>query len=260
MIDPLAWFRRRPADPSPEPPAVPPGLRVYAVGDVHGRADLLETLLAEIEADDRARGPAETHLVMLGDLIDRGPDTARILERLRERPPGFARLHLILGNHEEMLLRQIDEPDPDALAQFMRYGGRETLESYGVPERMLILHDRHLPQEIMAYVPEADVAFLRSFSHSVRFGDYLFVHAGIRPGVPIDEQRPSETRWIRGAFLESEADHGAVVVHGHTITAEPEIRHNRIGIDTGAYASGILTALALEGTDRWLIATQGEPG
>ena len=255
----LFGFGGRQAAPAARPaPRIAEGLRVYAIGDVHGRFDLLRTLLDAIAADDRARGPAETHVVMLGDLIDRGPQSAEIIDFFLKRMPDFARFHFILGNHEEMLLKLIDAPSAEDAAHFLRYGGRETFESYGVPQLMLDLPERYPVEALADHVPEAHRAFLRGFGDAVRFGDYLFVHAGIRPGIAIEEQAPADLRWIRQAFLESEADHGMVVVHGHTISEAPEIRSNRIGIDTGAYASGVLTALGLERGERWLLAT--DPG
>ena len=237
-------------------PSTPEGIRIYAIGDVHGRLDLLHDILAQIEADDVARGRAETHLVMLGDLIDRGPDSAGVVELFRATPPPFlSEVHLVMGNHEEMLLRLIDEPSPEALTHFLRYGGYQTLESYGTPERMLELPELYPIEALLAFVPPEDSGFLRTFAESVQLGDYLFVHAGIRPDVPLAEQVGSDLRWIRAPFLTSDADHGVTIVHGHTISSKPEMRANRIGIDTGAYASGILTAVGLDRYDQWLLAT-----
>lgn len=237
--------------------SLPDGMRAYAIGDVHGRLDLLTILLERIEEDDGSRAPADTHLIMLGDLIDRGPDSAGVVEMLRSAAPSFAQLHPIMGNHEEMLLRMIDAPSGEEMAQFIRYGGYETLASYGAPETMLEIPERYPADALTAFVPEAHRDFLRTFVDSVRLGDYLFVHAGIRPEVPIDRQAPLDLRWIRREFLDSDADHGVTVVHGHTISAKPEMRANRIGIDTGAYASGVLTALGLERNAQWLISTGG---
>ena len=251
----VALFGRGRREEAQRNAAVPPGERVYAVGDVHGRFDLLQQLLEEIEADDRARGPAETHVVMLGDLIDRGPDSAAIVDFFLSRLPSFARFHFVMGNHEEMLLTVLDDPASPGLAHFLRFGGRETFESYRVPQRMLDLYEDHASGDFASYVPDEHRTFLAGFADWVRIGDYLFVHAGVRPDVPLDEQVGADLRWIRGSFLASGADHGAMVVHGHTITAEPEMRANRIGIDTGAFASGVLTALGLEGTERWLLQT-----
>jgi serine/threonine protein phosphatase 1 len=235
--------------------AVPDGQRVYAIGDVHGRLDLLQDLLRRVEADNAGRAAAETHVVMLGDLIDRGPQSAEVIDLFLSGPPAFARFHFLMGNHEEMLLKQIYEPSEQEMLHFLKYGGRETFESYGVPQRVLDMPERYSFEGITNAVPESHRSFLTSMEDMVRIGDYLFVHAGIRPDVPLHEQSPSDLRWIRGLFLDSEIDHGVVVVHGHTIVDEPHVRRNRIGIDTGAYMSGRLTALGLEGSDRWLIAT-----
>jgi serine/threonine protein phosphatase 1 len=245
--------------PAPPPPtwSVPAGMRIYAVGDVHGRLDLLRDLLAAIEADAAARPSAETHVIMLGDLIDRGPDSAGIVDFFLNTPPAFASIHQLMGNHEEMLLKLIDTPTEELMAHFLRYGGRETFESYDVPQIMLDLPERYPASALLDHIPAAHRAFFRAMGDAIRVGDYLFVHAGIRPDVPLEEQSPSDVRWIRNPFLESAVDHGVIVVHGHTITATPELRANRIGIDTGAYASGTLTALGLEESHRWLIATGG---
>jgi serine/threonine protein phosphatase 1 len=255
------WRRKAEAAAPPRPPAeVPPGQRIYAIGDVHGRFDLLQDLIARIEADNSTRGQAETHVVMLGDLIDRGPQSREIVDLFLKGAPAFAEWHFVQGNHEEMLLRMIDEPDSSALPHFLRYGGRETFESYGAPQLVLDMPDRYAPDTLPFYVPEAHRAFMREMHDGVQFGDYFFTHAGIRPGVPLPEQDRQDLRWIRREFLDSEADHGVVVVHGHTVLEEVEIKPNRIGIDTGAYRTGRLTALGLEGAERWLIQAQGEPG
>lgn len=236
-------------------PQIPPGLRVYAIGDVHGRFDLLRDLLRRIQRDNATRGDAETHVVMLGDLIDRGPESAEIIDFFLAGPPSFAHFHFVMGNHEEMLLKQIYDPSEESMAHFLRFGGRETFESYGVPQRVLDMPDRYSFAGLTDAIPARHRAFLSAMEDMVRFGDYLFVHAGIRPDVPIDEQRASDLRWIRAQFLYSDVDHGVMVVHGHTITDEPELRPNRIGIDTGAFQSGRLTVLGLEAGEKWLIAT-----
>jgi serine/threonine protein phosphatase 1 len=258
----LFFWRKKaeePVPPEPRPPAaIPPGQRVYAIGDVHGRYDLLTDLLGKIASDDEARGPAQTHIVLLGDLIDRGPQSREIIEMFLKAAPD--QFHFIMGNHEEMLLKLIDDPDSPHMPQFLRYGGRETFESYGAPQTVLDMPDRFTPDTLPSYVPDTHRAFLREMHDGVQFGDYFFTHAGIRPGVPLTEQARQDLRWIRKEFLESEADHGVIVVHGHTVLEEVEMLPNRIGIDTGAYATGILTALGLEGTEKWLLQAVGEPG
>jgi serine/threonine protein phosphatase 1 len=250
--------KRHAADAAKPDPRVPDGVRVYAIGDVHGRFDLLTDLLRQIEADTAARGDAATQVVMLGDLIDRGPQSRQVIELFVDHRPAFAHFHFLMGNHEEMLLRLAEDPDAPGMDKFLRFGGRELLESYDVPQHMLDLPDLYAHRDLIGHIPGAHLRFLSAAQQAVRFGDYLFVHAGIRPGIPIDEQSASDLRWIRAEFLDSDADHGVVVVHGHTVTATPDVRPNRIGIDTGAYASGMLTALCLDGTDRWWLSTAGD--
>lgn len=247
---------RRPARPSSRGRSIPVGQRVYAVGDVHGRLDLMIDLLARIETDDQARGPAETHVIFLGDLVDRGPRSAQIIDYVGNGLPAFATFHFIMGNHEEAMLRAL-EGDADAAMGWLQFGGLETLMSYGAPVSALNPFDPDFARELRRHVPLEHLKLLASFEDSIAFGDYLFVHAGIRPGNPLDRQDGSDLRWIRREFLESRRDHGAIVVHGHTISAEPELLDNRIGIDTGAYATGRLTALGLEAADRWILDTAG---
>jgi serine/threonine protein phosphatase 1 len=238
--------------------ALPEGARAYAVGDVHGRADLFAALVDAIEADDAARGEANTTVVLLGDLVDRGPDSARVIALARDWQ-AKRRVRILMGNHEEMFLEALESEE--VLRQFLRYGGRETLLSYPIdPEAYTRAGLAETQALALAAVPAADLAFIATFEDQVRLGDYLFVHAGIRPGVALEDQRPSDLRWIRETFLSHAGSFGPVVVHGHTIYAETEVRANRIGIDTGAYASGRLTALGLEGTARWTIEAREEGG
>jgi serine/threonine protein phosphatase 1 len=240
-------------------PAGARGYRAYAVGDVHGRVDLLEHILAKIHADLQRRPAPRTLLVFVGDLVDRGPSSAQVIERLRcYRRDGVEPVFL-LGNHEEVLLR-ILAGDSSVVDSWLKFGGLQCLQSYGVTlARIRGRSAEQVVELVQATVPKEHVEFLETFADSCRFGDYLFVHAGIRPGVEVDQQSQSDLRWIREPFLFDESDHGFVVVHGHTITDEVDERPNRIGIDTGAYRSGVLTALAVEGTERWLIDTSGGP-
>lgn len=235
-------------------PSVPVGMRVYAIGDVHGRYDLLLRLLDLIQTDSRERGGGPTELVFLGDLIDRGPQSADVVAHLLECPPAFARCHFILGNHEEALIDSVRGPG-EGRAGWLTFGGLETLESYGIAQATSAAGGIMLDQALQARIPAAHIDFIQSFHDSIHIGDYLFVHAGIRPGVALDRQDPHDLRWIRAEFLRDMSDHGAMVVHGHTISEHPEFRPNRIGIDTGAYRTGTLTSLGLEGEDRWIIAT-----
>lgn len=232
------------------------GMRAYVVGDIHGRLDLLEQLLEKIH-DDMARRPArKVLLVFVGDLIDRGPSSAQVLERLRTYNHRSVETVFLLGNHEEVLLR-ILKGEAELITKWRWFGGTECLESYGVQTAKLAeLNDEEALDIVRKAIPQEHVEFLETFDDSCRFGDYLFVHAGIRPGVEIDQQRQSDLRWIREPFLFDETDHGFVVVHGHTIRPEVEKRPNRIGIDTGAYKSGVLTALAIERSETWLLDTR----
>ena len=231
----------------------PPGSRAYAIGDVHGRLDLLDALLASIEEDSRSRRAAKTFIIFLGDLVDRGPDSRGVVDRLLNYRPDFARLVYLMGNHEEFLLNVIDG-DMDLVGNWLTYGGEECAASYGISQGWLLnAAAGSICQELGKRVPAGHTAFLRSFGDSFRFGEYLFVHAGIRPGVALEDQRPEDLRWIREEFLNDRTDHGVIVVHGHTIVAAPEERRNRIGIDTGAYRSGVLTAVAVQGAERWYL-------
>jgi len=237
-------------------PAGPRGYRAYAVGDIHGRLDLLEQLLGKIHDDIASRKSRKILLVFVGDLIDRGPDSAQVVERLRTyEHPGVQAIFL-LGNHEEVLLRILGG-EADLITKWRSFGGRECLTSYGVDARKLAsMSEEDALAVVRGAIPKEHVEFLETFDDSCRFGDYLFVHAGIRPGVEIDQQRQTDLRWIREQFLFDETDHGFIVVHGHTIRPQVEVRSNRIGIDTGAYRTGVLTALAIEGSDSWLLDTR----
>ena len=237
-------------------PAGPDGYRAYAIGDIHGRIDLLDGLLAKIEADIASRRSSENFIIFLGDLIDRGPDSAAVVERLRTYGPGDATTVFLSGNHEEVMLRILAGERGSLLADWLKFGGAECLTSYGLDPAVLAAQGEAAAlKAIKAGVPHAHAEFLASFADTFRFGDYLFVHAGIRPGLAIADQTPTDLRWIREPFLEDDKDHGFVVVHGHTISSKVEERANRIGLDTGAYRTGILTALAVEGSERWFLDT-----
>lgn len=247
-------LRRSPAKPAFPIPAVPDGQRVYAIGDIHGRDDLFAALIEQIEEDDAARDPAETSIVLLGDLIDRGPASAAVVERafaLAQRRS----VRLLTANHEEVFLKALGG-SVDALRFFCRIGGEETIWSYGIvgDAYRAMSFDELLPA-LQGAVPDHHRAMLEAAEDHVQIGDYLFVHAGIKPGVELAGQKPSDLRWIREPFLDDPRWHGALVVHGHTITDAVDERPNRIGIDTGAYASGKLTAIGMAGTDRWFLET-----
>jgi serine/threonine protein phosphatase 1 len=249
-------FRATPIKPRP---AVPENCRFYVVGDIHGRLDLFTALIDAIERDVHSSPPAQITVVLLGDLIDRGPDSAGVVERaLRWREQRD--VILLAGNHEEMFLNSFE--DLGVLRHFLRHGGRQTVLSYGVDREVYDSATFEQLQEMMrAKVPREHLDFLSSASDHLEAGDYLFVHAGISPDVPLADQQKHHLRWIREPFLDHSAPYSHFVVHGHTITDGIDARSNRIGIDTGAYRTGQLTALVLEGADRRLLqTTENEQG
>lgn len=221
---------------------VPEGKIVYAVGDIHGRLDLLDRTISSIEAHARRQPAALTkRIVFLGDYVDRGPESAGVLERLIVSPPAGFDCIFLRGNHEQAMLDFLDADIPDPT--WLRYGGIAALASYGIAAAgrpPLAIRDA-----MRSGIPSAHIDFLRCLKFYTVEGGYLFVHAGIRPGIPLERQIPHDCLWIREAFLTDETTHPWRVVHGHTISDIPEIRQNRIGIDTGAYASGVLTTLVL---------------
>lgn len=236
------------------PASVPAGQIVYAIGDVHGRADLLTELFEQIETDRRARSEPEATVIMLGDLIDRGPQSAQAIDLCLDRPPTNCAMRYLLGNHEEMMLTALDG-SLEGLRFWMRNGGIEAMESYGVPDRIFGERGDTILGDFAPRVPPRHLRLLRRMEDCIVIGDYGFVHAGVRPGVELAQQKASDLRWIRDRFLDHEGDFGAVIVHGHTITDGVDHRANRIGIDTGAYESDVLTAVGLCGTDRWFLHT-----
>lgn len=238
----------RPADDRPPAPCVPPGERYYVIGDVHGRRDLLDALAEAIEADDGAAPLADSTVVLLGDLIDRGNDSAGVI-RLVRKWQKKRRIRVLMGNHEEMFLQSFE--DKEVLRHFLKHGGRETILSFGLSRKQFNTLDiDRLFSELHKLVPPKIRQFLGSFEDVIVAGDYLFVHAGIDPTLPLDQQRRSDYLWIRERFLRHKGPLPKVVVHGHTIYDEVMDRGTRIGIDTGAFRTGILTALVLEGSDR----------
>jgi serine/threonine protein phosphatase 1 len=236
-----------------------PGYRAYVIGDVLGRADLLGELIAIIKTDVVMRpGPGIDVVVYLGDYIDRGPQSRQVIDLILSGPlPGFAEVRL-QGNHEETLLRFLG--DSSVGPGWSAHGGDATLLSYGVRARAdLVGLDRYedMRRQLVALMPPAHVDFLHGLALSCTAGGYLFVHAGIRPGVAADRQLPVDLLWIRDDFLDSAQDYGQVVVHGHTPSDEPEVHRNRIGIGIGtnAFVSGRLTCLVLEGERRQFLFT-----
>ena len=225
-------------------------MRIYAIGDIHGQDRLLVDMLQSIADDIDALPPARNVLVFLGDLIDRGPDSASVVDRLSVLDDHRFKTVFITGNHEEVLLRILDG-DSSLVRDWLRFGGLQCAESYGVdPGQLRAMNDREVGRRIRDAIPESHSRFFRSFADSFSAGDYLFVHAGIRPGLPIEQQSLADLRWIRSPFLECQDCHPQVVVHGHSISNDVEFLEGRIGIDTGAYRSGVLSAIVLEGSDR----------
>ncbi|HEY9215071.1 MAG TPA: metallophosphoesterase family protein [Ancylobacter sp.] len=223
---------------------IPDGIRVYAIGDVHGRLDLLRRLLDKIVHDGAMA--ANARIIFLGDYIDRGADSRSVLDMLiagvAER--GWTCLK---GNHEAMLLAALDGSlEWDV---WLVNGGAETLFSYGIASRELVAAGKahELGDAVLAAIPTAHIDFMRNLDLTLTLGDYFFCHAGIRPGVALDRQVEGDLLWIRDVFTQSTADHGKRIVHGHTPTIEPEILPNRINIDTGAYLTNRLSCVVLEG-------------
>jgi serine/threonine protein phosphatase 1 len=239
----LAWNVVRSTQPGR--PRLPPGRRIYAIGDIHGRADLLAKLLARIDQDLRARPTSEAVQVLLGDYIDRGSSSRQVIDMLIARRRKH-NLMLLMGNHEEFVLQFLR--DPRLLSQWTSIGGLNTVLSYGVtpPSSQDVKSERDVAAAFLESLPENHRRFLRGLALSFSCGDFFFVHAGVRPGIPLREQSQHDLLWIRDEFLLHEEDFGKIVVHGHTPTREPDIRPNRINIDTGAYATGRLTCLVLE--------------
>jgi serine/threonine protein phosphatase 1 len=224
---------------------VPKGTRIYAIGDVHGRADLLSELLERIDADLESR-PVHQHVhVFLGDYIDRGPQSREVLDLIIARRRHHHAICL-KGNHETLITKFLEQPS--ALSNWRHLGGFNTLLSYGITPSVnpSVAEQEECAAALNQNLPESHRAFLESLALSYECGDFFFVHAGVRPGVPLNRQLERDLLWIREDFLIHEADFDKMIVHGHTPVSQPDIRPNRINIDTGAYATGTLTCLVLE--------------
>lgn len=256
-----SWFtklgRRRPRQTrAPILSSVPEGTIVYAIGDIHGRLDLLQKLEAMIERDAAGIDASRRLIVCLGDFVDRGDDSFGVIEHLLQAAPGAFERICLIGNHESYFLRFFD--DRTVAGAWLANGGRATLSSYGVPPPSgfgIDGNSEEMQAELRTRVPASHLAFLQSLALSHREGDYFFVHAGVRPGVLIDRQDPDDLMWIREEFLADQRDFGAVVVHGHSIRPAPENLANRIGVDTGAYTTGRLSCVVLRGSERRFLST-----
>jgi len=258
-LDPfMFWKRKSRAVPSLRNNfAIPQGQRVYAIGDIHGRDDLFAELIELIRADNAARGPAKVSLILLGDLVDRGPQSAEVVERAINLRAEFDDMRLLIGNHEECFLAALTG-DVRRLRYFMRIGGDATVSSYWNDDESLAKASfEEVAERLAQLVPTEHVRFLETGEDVIEIGEYVFVHAGIRPGVPMEKQSLVDLRWIRDDFLVDDRDHGMMIVHGHTICDDVDEWPNRIGIDTGAYRSGVLTAIVLEGDERRYLKTVG---
>lgn len=234
--------------------ATPDGMRLYAIGDVHGRFDCLTTLHKMI-ADEIARDrPADWRIIHLGDYVDRGPQSREVLDFLARAQTADERNITLLGNHDEGMLKFLADPlDADV---FIDFGGFDTAASYGVELRTMPrreLFESH--RQLIEAVPEHHFALLRDMPRSVSFGDFFFCHAGIRPGTALDAQSAHDLCWIRREFLDHLQLYDKVIVHGHTPCREPETCPNRINVDTKAFATGRLTALVMESTEKRFIST-----
>jgi serine/threonine protein phosphatase 1 len=244
----------------PRPPRAPEGICVYAVGDIHGELECLEVLMGRIDAHAqqvREEFGLEPVVVFLGDYVDRGRNSRAVLDLLigLEGGDGGRRRHRFLkGNHEEAMLDFLRRPAEGA--PWLRFGGVETLASYGIRTSVGLsdpVRLADLSRRLATALPPSHLAFLEGLETMVLLGDYAFVHAGIRPGVPFERQAPDDLLWIRDAFLASGRDHGKVVVHGHTIVEKVQFLDNRIAVDTGAYATQRLSCVAIHDATRTVI-------
>lgn len=230
---------------------IPEGRFVVAVGDTHGRLDLLDRLWPQIEDLARQSAARERTIVFLGDYIDRGPQSRELVDRLLAGFSGFEAIFL-KGNHDDTLLQFLNDPN---LGEVWRnFGGLETLKSYGIEHRLGSSWGQ-TRAELLQRLPSEHLRFFQTLRLHYACGDYLFVHAGVRPGLLLEHQSERDLLWIRDEFLDSSMSFGRIVVHGHTPEKEPVVRANRIGIDTGAYMTGVLTALVLEGRTRRFLST-----
>lgn len=247
-------FSSRPSAPAA---SLPDDCVIYAVGDVHGRADLLDRLHGKIAADAAGRPHSRKLLIYLGDYVDRGLESRQVLDRLIEPPEDGLERILLKGNHEDAMLQFLE--DTGIGASWMGFGGDATLYSYGVdvfatpPEGVERLD--FIQQRLRANMPDSHRDLLAGLKLWHTEGDYYFCHAGVRPGVALEAQDAQDLMWIRDEFLQHRKPYGKVVVHGHSIETQPVVTANRIGIDTGAFATGVLTALVLAGEERSFLAT-----
>ncbi len=245
------------SDSDPDWAVLAPGDLVYAIGDIHGRADLLDRLYRKIRAHGEDEAPGRRAVVHLGDYVDRGPDSRGVIDRVMAPPlPGFEVVSL-LGNHEFLMRGFLQDPVVFGPG-WMANGAAATMASYGVAPPKRADDQAELIRASAALddaLPPAHRRFLDTLPLLHRAGIFAFVHAGVRPGIALDRQAPDDLIWIRDEFLRSPDNHDAIIVHGHSITLEPDFQPNRIGIDTGAYRSGKLTAVCLRHGPPYILQT-----
>jgi serine/threonine protein phosphatase 1 len=236
-------------------------MTIYAIGDIHGHLDLLHAAHDRVAADRAREGTEDAALIHLGDLVDRGPDSAGVVACLRALVAQDPRVTVLKGNHDNMFALYAQDPPradpnlrPDLDWLHPRLGGRETLASYGIDPD---LPPADLHRETLCAVPQADIAFLCALPLSVAQDGVLAVHAGLRPGLALADQAPGDLYWIRDAFLNDRSDHGALVVHGHSPVKQVELHPNRLAVDTGAAYGGPLSAVAIEGRAVFLLTDRG---
>ena len=256
-------FKRKPRIAAPQQPETPRGTVAWAIGDIHGRLDLLKPLVEAILADAAASAAERKVVVFLGDYVDRGPDSRDVIRYLADLPTDRGvEWRFLKGNHEEAMLDFLE--DPSAGARWCEYGGDATLASYGLrpPElKHKVEAWARVSNDLDHKLTPRERAFLEELELSLSIGDYFFSHAGARPGVPLERQTERDLMWIRNSFLDSDVAFEKVVVHGHTPTREVHVDQRRIGVDTKAYDSGMLSAVRLEGTTRRVVrVVEGETG
>lgn len=236
----------------------PAGMRIFAIGDVHGRFDLLEAMHRQIADNIAADPPGDWRIIHVGDYCDRGPDTRGVLSFLIERQHEEPRVLSLRGNHDQGFLEFLGAGDATEL--FARFGGAQTAASYGVTADFSPTGAEATKRALLEAMPDEHLRFLANLPLSAEFGDFFFCHAGIRPGVPLDEQEPHDLIWIREEFMNDPRLHPKIIVHGHTPVAVPEIMPNRVDVDTGAFQSGVLTALMIDGKEKKLVTVSGPAG
>lgn len=252
----LSFFKNKRKDKAINAFSGPEGALGFMIGDVHGCFDAMIDLLGQIEAHCNAYPDKEAHIIFLGDLMDRGPDSQRVIEYLRSYQPNFASVRFIMGNHEEVMLNVVNG-DADAMMSWFQFGGKACARSYGVTNLgEALLNPEDVVQAIQRAVPKVHVEFLRKFEVFILFGDFLCVHAGIKPGIKIESQSETDMRWIRKRFIDYKKPHPYMIVHGHTVVETAEVLSNRIPVDTGACHGGMLTALVVDGTNLSFLHSQ----